>query len=124
MPAAKSPVPFLRIPTWVYTCPDLGRVDLAVYLALTYYADNETRVCWPGQKTLMAQARIGNPRTLRNSLKRLENTGCVVVKKREGCNSLYFLPLEPPKTRGMTAKEIEFYLDREQVPPNPAKNKA
>lgn len=85
------------IPNWVLMHPDLGRVDIAVYLALAYHADNETRECWPGHKLLMAEARVGGERHLRTSLRRLEEVGAVVITKRPGYPDLYRLTRRPPR---------------------------
>ncbi|MBQ9044002.1 MAG: helix-turn-helix domain-containing protein [Eggerthellaceae bacterium] len=117
MADSKIPVPFIMVPEWVWAHPDLGKVDVMVYMTLAHHADNKTRVCWPSQKLIMAESRVGNIRTLRTSLRRLEETGCIVVHKRHAQNDLYYLPIAPPKLRGLTDDEIEFYMSHEELPP-------
>lgn len=80
------------IPNWVLVHPDLGHVDIAVYLCLSYHADAQTGVTWPSASTIMGETKIGNRQTLRNSLERLANVGAIDIHMRDGYPHLYFLP--------------------------------
>ena len=95
-PTVEIPGGFTILPNWVWEMKDLGRVDKLVYIALARFADNETRICWPSYTTLMYEAMVGNRRTLKNSLKRLELTGCIEIQRRKGFANLYHLPTDPP----------------------------
>lgn len=95
-PAAQSRNPdikgFTPVPNWILMHPDLGRIDIAVYLCLAYHADNETGYCWPSVATIMGETKIGNRETFRNSLHRLAGIGAVYVYQRTGQANLYVLP--------------------------------
>lgn len=89
------------VPNWVLLHPDLGRVDIMVYLALAYRADNKERTCWPSHRQIMADARLGaNKRPLITSLRRLEEVGAICVSKRTGYANLYYLPKSEPRPDG------------------------
>ena len=91
----KQPTGFTKIPNWILLHPDLGRIDLHVYLTLAYHADNKTRTCWPSHKLIMAETRIGGLRHLKTSLRRLEQVGAVVINSRKGYANGYYLPPTP-----------------------------
>lgn len=82
---------FTTVPDWVLFHPDLGQIDRAVYLVLSYHADNSDGTCHPGQKLLMREAGISNVRTLRHALARLAAVGAVVVEQSEGGHNTYRL---------------------------------
>lgn len=86
------------VPNWVLMHPDLGRIDIAVYLVLAYHADNHTRVCHPSHKLIMAEARIKGERHLRTSLRRLSEVGAIKVVERPGYPNLYVLLRQPMQT--------------------------
>lgn len=86
---------FIFMPKWVFLTPDLGRIDREIYLTLAFFADNKTRTCYPTIPTIMRFCRIGNRQTVWNSIKRLEESGCVVVNRRKGCANIYYLPKRP-----------------------------
>lgn len=89
------------IPNWVLRHPDLGRIDLMVYLALAYRADNLERTCWPSHKQIMADARLGSDKhPLITSLRRLEEIGAICISKRDGYANMYYLPKSEPRPDG------------------------
>lgn len=88
---------FSQIPNWVIFHPDLGNVDRIVYLVLAGHMDHKTRTCYPSHKAIMGWARIGDRRTVRNALKRLELVGAVEIIERKGYAHLYHLPKDPPQ---------------------------
>lgn len=84
-------VSFTTIPDWVLFHEDLGKNDIAVYIALSSHADNVTGQCHPGQKLLMREARITDRRALWHALSRLSAIGAITVEQREGQNNVYTL---------------------------------
>lgn len=89
---------FTMVPNWVLMHPDLGRVDIAVYLVLAYHADNQTRECHPSRKLIMAESRCGGKRHVDTALRRLAEVGAIEVVQRPGYPNMYRLPRTPRDT--------------------------
>ena len=96
---AEQQTGFTMIPNWVLMHPDLGRVDIAVYLVIAHHADNLTRESFPGKKLIMAEAKLGSEYYLRTSLRRLEEVGAIETGFRPGYSNRYRLPKDAPTGR-------------------------
>ncbi len=60
----------------------LGKpVDIAVYVALCMYADNQTKTSYPKVETIAKKARCSE-RVARRSIKNLEEAGYIEVRPR------------------------------------------
>lgn len=85
---------------------DLGSSGIAVYNALTYYADSKTQVCFPTRKTIAHVLGLSR-RTVTRKINLLENLGLIAVEKT-GISYRYFLyesPLEWTKKTGTEDKK-------------------
>ena len=78
-------VPFVMVSRAVIEDETIKASDKSVYSVLCMYADNNTADCWPSRDTLLKKAGISD-RTLRNSLKTLEERGYIEVIKRYADN--------------------------------------
>lgn len=56
----------------------LKAADKSVYMALSYYADNDTSECYPKRETLMRMAGVSD-KTLSKAIRRLEDCGYIAV---------------------------------------------
>ena len=70
-----------RVPDEVIRHPTLRPVAKAVYCVLASRADNKTRQCWPGYKTIAAEANVSR-RTVPGALEELKAHGFVTWTKR------------------------------------------
>lgn len=73
--------PFIMVTRAVIEDESLRSADKSVYATLCMYADNRTSECWPSRETLLKKAGVSD-RTLRNSLRLLEDSGYIKVIKR------------------------------------------
>jgi len=73
--------PFVMVTRAVLEDESLRSADKSVYSVLCMYADNRTADCWPSRETLISKAGISD-RTLRNSLKTLEDRGYIEIVYR------------------------------------------
>lgn len=89
---ARRPVSpgFTALPNWLIDHPDVGKVDLVVYMSLARHA-NADGECWPSHRLIMAEARIGDKRTLWRALERLAAVGAVAVEVGDGVANRYKL---------------------------------
>lgn len=62
-----------------------------VYLALAYFANNETQKAFPSIKTIMKMAGLGSRTTIINSIKQLEKYHFIEAKREKGKVSEYVL---------------------------------
>ena len=74
-------VPFVMVTRAVIDDERLKASDKSVYATLCMYADNRTSESWPSRETLMKKAGVSD-RTLRNSLKALEDLGYIEIVDR------------------------------------------
>ena|SRR5690625_1121918 len=74
-------VPFVMVTRAVLEDELLKAADKSVYATLCMYADNQTADCWPSRETLLNKAGVSD-KTLRNSLKTLEESGYIEVVNR------------------------------------------
>lgn len=63
----------------------LKAADKSVYSTLCMYADNRTSDCFPSRETLLKKSGVSD-RTLRSSLKTLEDRGYIEVVNRYADN--------------------------------------
>lgn len=73
-------LPFIAVDKPVLEDESLSAVDVMTYTALAYFADNNTRECWPSLAKLAKKARC-HPSTVSASLSRLEALG--YIKRQE-----------------------------------------
>lgn len=74
-------VPFVMVTKSVLEDESLKAADKSVYSVLCMYADNRTSDCYPSRETLLKKAGISD-NTLRNSIRKLQDSGYIDVKKR------------------------------------------
>lgn len=72
---------FVMVTKLIMEDGSLRSADKSVYAALCLFSDNKTSKCWPGRDSLMRSAGVSD-RTLRNSLKKLEDKGYIEIVKR------------------------------------------
>src|SRR5690606_24020119 len=93
-----------RVPDEVIRHPALRPVAKAVYCVLASRADNKTRQCWPGYKTIATEANVSR-RTVPGALAELKAHGFVTWTKRtvdgsaENDSNLYTLTEVVPEVR-------------------------
>lgn len=73
--------PFVMVTRAVLEDEKLKAADKSVYSTLCMYADNQTADCWPSRETILNKAGVSD-KTLRNSLKNLEDSGYIKVVNR------------------------------------------
>ena len=96
--------PFVMVTRAILEDDSLKSADKSVYATLCMYADNNTADCWPSRETLMKKAGVSD-KTLRNSLKNLEEGGFLKIRKRYSgdgrrLSNLYVLLDVPGKSTG------------------------
>ena len=83
--------PFSLVDNRVLKCAkEIGVVGVAVYNVLASYADNRTRICWPGEETVADVLGLARE-TVSRTIRRLESAGLVSVQRRLGRSSVYRL---------------------------------
>lgn len=73
--------PYAQIPVWVLRDPDLSLGAKALYGALMTYADNRTKLAFPGQERVAADLGC-TVRTVYKYMKELEESGILSVERR------------------------------------------
>ena len=88
--------PFARVSVRVFDhLPAIGPIGLTVYVGLSKYADNLTRVCFPHQTTLAALLGLSR-QAVNAAILRLEACGLIAIERRAGRGHVYrLLDTEP-----------------------------
>lgn len=75
--------PFIKVTRDVVFNEENGltNTDIGVFCAICLYLHNHTRKGWPSHETLAKKARVSD-RTVRRSIKRLEEAGYIEVEER------------------------------------------
>jgi len=69
---------------------DIGALAVAVYSVLASYADNRTRMCWPGEEAIAETLGLARE-TVSRCICRLEEFNLVSIQRRPGRSSVYRL---------------------------------
>ena len=91
-------LPFVAVDKPLIEDETLAAVDVMTYMALVYFADNNTRECWPSLVKLAKIARC-HPSTVSASIGRLEASGYIKREERRredggrGSNLYTLMPL-------------------------------
>lgn len=72
--------PFVIIPLWVVTHPDISPSALRVYAVLASFA-NQRHACWPGKERIADDANLSR-NTVDEALKQLADAGMLTVRPR------------------------------------------
>lgn len=73
--------PYAQIPVWILRKPDLSLGSKALYGALMTYADNRTKLAFPGQEQVASDLGC-TVRTVYKYMKELEESGILSVERR------------------------------------------
>ena len=73
--------PYAQVPVWILRKPDLSLGAKALYGALMSYADNRTKLAFPGQERVAADLGC-TVRTVYKYMKELEESGILSVERR------------------------------------------
>jgi hypothetical protein len=113
-------LPFAAVDKPVIEDEMLSAVDVMTYMALVYFADNNSRECWPSLAKLARIARC-HPSTVSTALGRLEASGYIKREERRredggrGSNLYTLAPLTCQ--RFIPTVQGEGGLRQEQSPP-------
>jgi len=86
----------------------LRPIEKLTYLALTYFANNETQACFPSIQKLVEITGLSR-RSIFKAIKRLEELGYIHIERHQGGSSTYYL-LDPHQcTRCTSAQDAPVH---------------
>jgi len=74
---------------------DLSTSAKWLFVVLSYHANRDTDVAWPGYKVIQEETGFAK-QTVTDAIKDLKNAGLIYVSKRFGTSQLYHLRYRPP----------------------------
>ena len=101
-------IPYALVPRWVIQALGLDLSALAVYTALAAYA-SRLRQAFPGIRAMASDLGC-SPTTVQAALKRLEEAGAILVKRRwnggRRQSNLYRLVADPMEAARIAARHL------------------
>ena len=97
----------------------LDKYDIRVYMALSYFADYNTKHCYPSYSKIMEISRIKSPKTISSSLQKLEELGYIVRSSGHERRKVNHYLVRTTSPQEVTTSQEELTSSQEELTSSP-----